>query len=226
MSMGRSSPVHVQLAALQPQWEQRLGMKVAVNVGAGDASILDAVALADLSFLPRFGLKGPDAQGWLEERNITLPPNANGWLPLPGGGVVARLGRSEFFLEDGATAIGVDAIRMALGTGASGVYPVIRQDAGFALAGARVNELLAQTCNVNFEEFGADERIAAMTQMIGVSVLVIRISKKPLPCYRVWCDPTFAPYFWETIAEIAGELGGGVIGVDSLPRWSGEVASI
>jgi sarcosine oxidase subunit gamma len=217
MSIGRSSPVHVQLAALQPQWEQRLGMKVAASVGADDAAKLDVVALADLSFLPRFGLKGPEAQRWLEARNIALPPDANGWLSLPGGGVVARLGRSEFFLEDGATANGVDTIRAALGTGASGVYPVLRQDAGFALAGRRVNELLVQTCNVDFEEFGPERGIAVMTQMIGVSVLAIRINKKPLPCYRLWCDPTFAPYFWETIAEIAGELGGGVIGVDSLP---------
>jgi sarcosine oxidase subunit gamma len=217
MSMNRSSPVQGQLAALQPQWEQRLGMQVAASVGAGDAAKLEAVALADLSFLPRFGLKGPQAQRWLEARNIELPPNANGWLPLPGGGVVARLGRSEFFLEDGATANNVDTIRAALGTGASGVYPVLRQDAGFALVGARVNELLVQTCNVNFEESGLQEGIAVMTQMIGVSVLAIRINKKPLPRYRLWCDPTFAAYFWETIAEIAADLGGGVIGVDSLP---------
>jgi sarcosine oxidase subunit gamma len=217
MSMSRSSPVHVQLAALQPQWEQRLGMEVAASVGAGDAAKLDAVALADLSFLRRIGLKGPQAQRWLEARDIALPPNANGWLPLPGGGVVARLGRSEFFLEDGATANGVDTIRAALGTGTSGVYPVPRQDAGFALAGARVNELLVQACNVNFEEFGPEEGVAVMTQMIGVSVLAIRINKKPLPCYRLWCDPTLAAYFWETISGIAGELGGGVIGVDSLP---------
>jgi sarcosine oxidase subunit gamma len=209
--------VHDGLAALHPQWEQRLGMKVATSVGAGDAAKLDAVALADLSFLPRMGLKGPHAQRWLEARNIALPPTANGWLPLPGGGVVARLGWSEFFLEDGATANGVDTMRAVLGTGAPGVYPVLRQDAGFALAGARVNELLVQTCNVNFEEFGRGESVAVMTQMIGVSVLAIRINKKPLPCYRLWCDPTFAPYFWETISEIAGELGGGVIGVDSLP---------
>ena len=217
MNLRRSSPVQVQLAALQPQWEERLGMNIASRVGADDAAKLNTVALADLSFLPKVGLKGPGAQDWLEGRNIALPAKANGWLPLPGGGIIARLGRSEFFLEDSATANVVDAIRAALGSGVTGVYPVIRQDAGLVLAGARVNELLVQTCNVNFEEFGPEEGIAVMTQMIGVSVLAIRINQKQLPCYRLWCDPTFAPYFWETLAEIAGELGGGVIGVDSLP---------
>ena len=216
MNAKRSSPVHAQLAALQPQWGERNGMSVASRIAGDEVTKLNAVALADLSFLSRFGLKGPAAEQWLERQNIVLPAKANSWTWLPGAGVIARLGRSEFFLEDGAVAGTVGAIRTALGTGASGVYPVIRQDAGFALAGMRVNELLVQTCNVNFEETGADERITVMTQMIGVSVLAIRTNKK-MPCYRFWCDPTFAPYFWETLAEIAGELGGGVIGADSLP---------
>jgi sarcosine oxidase subunit gamma len=217
MNVKRSSPVHAQLAALQPQWAERRGMRIATRVTGDDATKLNAVALADLSFLPRFGLKGPAAAQWLESRNIAPPAKANGWASLPGAGVIARLGRSEFFLEDGAAADTVGAIRTALGTGASGVYPVIRQDAGFALAGMRVNELLVQTCNVNFEEFGPEDRIVVMTQMIGVSVLAIRTNHNPMPCYRLWCDPTFAPYFWETLSEIAGELGGGVIGADGLP---------
>jgi sarcosine oxidase, subunit gamma len=217
MNLKRSSPVHDQLVPLQPRWEERRGMSIAPRVAGDDAAKLDSVALADLSYLPRFGLKGPGAGQWLESRNIVLPAKVNGWTSLPGAGVIARLGRSEFFLEDGATTDTVGTIRTALGNGAPGVYPVIRQDAGFALAGLRVNELLVQTCNVNFREYGAEEGIAVMTQMIGVSTLVIRTDSKQVPCYRLWCDPTFAPYFWETLAEIAGELGGGVIGADGLP---------
>jgi sarcosine oxidase subunit gamma len=217
MNERRCSPVHVQLAALQPQWEERRGMRVASRIAGDDARNLDVVALADRSFLPRFGLKGPAAEQWLEGQSIALPAKVNSWVPLPGDGVIARLGRSEFFLEDGFAEDTVEAIRTALGTGAPGVYPVIRQDAGFVLVGVRVNELLVQTCNVNFEEYGPQEPIAVMTQMIGVSVLVIRTNHEQLPCYRIWCDPTLAPYFWETLSEIAGELGGGVIGVDGLP---------
>ena len=216
MNAKRSSPVHAQLAALQPHWEERRDMRIAARIAGDDAAKLDAVALADLSFLPRFGLKGPAAEQWLESQNIAPPAKANSWAPLSGAGVIARLGRSEFFLEDGAATDTVDAISTSLGTGAAGVHPVIRQDAGFALAGARVNELLVQTCNVNFAQFGPQDRIAVMTKMIGVSVLAIRTDYKQMPCYRIWCDPTFAAYFWETVAEIAGELGGGVVGAHSL----------
>jgi sarcosine oxidase subunit gamma len=218
VNVKRLSPVHAKLAALGPHWEERLGMPVASRFAGDDAAKLEAVALADLSFLPKLGLKGPGADQWLASLDITLPAKPNSWTTLLGGGFIARLGRSEFFLEGGTTADGIGAIRSALGTGAPGVYPVIRQDAGFLLAGKRVNELLVETCNVNFAEIDPQERIVVMTQMIGVSVLVIREMDREIPRYRIWCDPTFAPYFWETLSEIAADLGGGVIGADSVPE--------
>lgn len=213
----RTSPVHEQLMALQPQWEDRSGMRVAMWCAPDDAAKLDAVAIADLSYLRRCGLKGPGAHEWLQRNGIEASPDPNTWMPLPGGGLMARLGRSEFFLEDGPHGSEVVRLRQGLGTGAPGVVPVVRQDAAFAIAGARVNDLLVQTCNVNFLAFGPEEKVAVMTQMIGVSVLAIRTAHQPLPCYRLWCDPTFAPYFWETFSGIAAELGGGIIGAGTVP---------
>src|SRR5258706_672170 len=92
MNLKRSSPVHDQLAPLQPQWEERHGMSIASRVAGDDAAKLDTVALADLSYLPRFGLKGPAAGQWLESRNIVLPAKANGWILLAGPGGIAKLG--------------------------------------------------------------------------------------------------------------------------------------
>jgi hypothetical protein len=96
-------------------------------------------------------------------------------------------------LRTGTAAEGIGAVRSALDTGAPGVYPVIRQDAGFLLAGKRVNELLVESCNVNFAEIDPQERVVVMTQMIGVSVLVIRDIDKEIPRYRIWCDPPSRP---------------------------------
>ena len=199
MTYTRMSPVHVQIAAYSGPSE----------------SAAFSVALADVSHLPKCGLKGPDAMQWLRDHGIEPPAESNRWLPLPSGGVIARLGRSEFFIEDGAGGSVVSNMRTALGNDVSGVYPVIRQDAGIALTGSRVNELLLQTCNVNFAALETGARNAVMTQMIGVSVLAIRVADEPHPRYRIWCDPTFAPYFWETLAEIAVELGGGVVATEA-----------
>ena len=184
--------------------------------GSGDMqAYLASVALADMSFLQRGGLKGPGAAQWLQAQGIQIPADANRWAGLPGGGAVARLGRSEFFLEDGAGGDAVRRVKAALGHGADGAYPVIRQDAGIALLGPRANELLVQTCNVNFEAIADHE--AVMTLMVGVGVLAIRRNLGSQSCLRLWCDPTFAPYLWETLVEIAAELGGGVVDPERLP---------
>lgn len=188
----------------------------AVVVADADRTKFDSVALADLSHLPRCGLKGPAAAEWLSAQGLPVPSAANAWTTLPGGGLIARLGRTEFFLEDGVDGSTVQRTKSALGVGAAGVYPVIRQDAGLALLGPRSNELLVQTCNVNFEAVGREE--AVMTQMVGVSVLAIRRDRGPLRCHRLWCDPTFAPYLWETLAQIAAELDGGIVGTEGLPQ--------
>ena len=55
-----------------------------------------------------------------------------------------------------------------------------------------------------------------MTSMVGVSVLVVRRDIGICPCYRLWCDPTMAPYLWDTMTDIARELGGGPGGTDAL----------
>lgn len=215
MNYLRTSPLHDAFNTLQPTWDESHGMRTASRVGGADAAI-ETLALADLSCLPKSGLKGPAAAQWLGAQGVPVPPEANTWTALPDDGVIARLGRSEFFLEDGAAGGMAARTRAALGTGTAGVYPVIRQDAGILLTGARSNELLAQTCNVNFAEVDPAQGAAVMTQMIGVGVLVIGRSLRHTPCYRIWCDPTFAQYFWETLAGIATELGGGVIGTETL----------
>jgi len=215
MNYLRTSPLHDAFGALQPTWSESHGMRIASRVG-GEGAVAEILTLADLSCLPKVGLKGPLAAQWLTAQGVPVPPEANTWMALPGEGVIARLGRSEFFLEDGAAAGMAARVRTSLGSGADGVYPVIRQDCGILLAGARANELLVQTCNVNFAEIDPAKGIAVMTQMIGVGVLVIRTHLRQMSCYRIWCDPTFAPYFWETISEIAAELGGGVIGTEGL----------
>jgi len=215
MNYIRNTPLHAAFSALQPTWGESHGMRIASRVaGIGDAA--EVLALADLSCLSKTGLKGPLAAQWLATQGVPVPPEANTWTALPGDGVIARLGRSEFFLEDGASGGMAAQARTVLGTGADGVYPVIRQDCGIVLLGQRANELLVQTCNVNFAEVDAAKGAAVMTQMIGVGVLVIRTALRQLPCYRIWCDPTFAQYFWETVSEIAVELGGGVIGTENL----------
>jgi sarcosine oxidase subunit gamma len=52
--------------------------------------------------------------------------------------------------------------------------------------------------------------------MAGVGVTVLSKKNGKFPSYRIWCDGTYGVYLWETLAEIATELGGGCIGVNAL----------
>lgn len=213
--MSRLSPVHDRLEARGARFAERHRMAVALSVGDDDAARAQALGLADLSHLNKAGFKGPSAAAWVKEQGFELPA-PNSWAEIEGGGVLARLATSEFFIEDGDGGAAAARVRATLQKAPAGVYPVLRQDAGFALVGEHVDELLVQTCNVNFREIAPANRTVVMTLMVGVSVLAVRRDIGRQICLRLWCDPTMAPYLWDTLVGISLELGGGPVGVDAL----------
>jgi sarcosine oxidase subunit gamma len=208
----RRSPLHDQVASERPHWKAMHGMQTAVRLPGDDAPA--PIMLADASCLQRLGLKGPQAEAWLRAQGVSVP-DANRWTRTPDGAIVARLGRSEFLLEDRPGGVAVARWRDVLEAG-PGAYPVARQDAAIALAGERLGELLAQTCSVNFRAWAAGARDLAMTSMAGVSVLALRVEQGGGPLYRIWCDGTFGPYLWETLLGIAREAGGRAVGFAKL----------
>ena len=135
-------------------------------------------ALTWVGLRDRLGLKGPRAADWLGTQGIALPAAPNTWThsqESDGGGsiLVARLGQVEFFLEEQADGTTLKAIAPSLNQRLQGVYPVLREDCAFHLAGAGVHDVLAQVCNVNFAALPMDSHPVIMTLMIGVAVLVV-----------------------------------------------------
>jgi sarcosine oxidase subunit gamma len=157
----------------------------------------------------RCGLKGPRAAEWLEANGIASPAAPNQWNGDPDAGLlVARLGSSEFFLEEGvggSALRGVDPARAAPGPG---VYPVLREDAAFSLSGEGSQEVLAQVCNVNFADLELVSRPVIMTLMIGVAVLIVPQRVSARPRFRIWCDPSFGGYLEESLGAVVTESGG------------------
>jgi sarcosine oxidase, subunit gamma len=171
----------------------------------------------------RIGMKGPRAEQWLADRGIVLPAAPNTWAGSNASGnstglLVARLGSSEFFLEDAAEGTLLQGIRRGLEENPPGVYPVLREDAAFQLSGDGVHDVLAQVCNVHFAALALDSRPVIMTLMLGVAVLVVpqgpdnsgRDSERR---YRIWCDPTFAPFLGEAVGGVIVECGGTLRGL-------------
>jgi sarcosine oxidase subunit gamma len=162
----------------------------------------------------RFGLKGPRAAEWLAGRGIVVPMAPNTWAAtgqtaaIDDALLTARLGTGEFFLEDCAQGTTLRGIEPAPETHPPGVYPVLREDAAFWLSGEGSHDVLAQVCNMNFVDVQLDSRPVIMTLMIGVAVLVVPQVADAERYYRIWCDPTFAPYLEESVGTVVNEFEG------------------
>jgi sarcosine oxidase subunit gamma len=216
----KESPMHAEIAHLQPQWAQVNGMAVAANIGerARQARLLETLALCDVTALPRLGLKGPGAEALLQANGITPPPAIYDHRPLDGDGLLIRLGAAEFFLEEGISGnvVGKLAnIQAANIQGQAGrfCHCLSRQDAGMILAGPEAFEVLAQTCGYNFRSPECD---VVASRVAGVSCLLYQEKREGRPLFRIWCDGSYGAYLWETLLGIVRELGGDCVGLACL----------
>jgi sarcosine oxidase, subunit gamma len=215
----RANPMFVEQDALRPQWTTLDSMRTVDRYGPDDAQMAQRVGVGDLSARRRCGYKGPGAAAWLLQHGVPIPPQPNTWRELPSGGLVARLGRSEFLIEDAPG--GAQCASLHQHAPPERVYPVLRQDTELVLTGPKAGELLLQTCSVDFGGLDLALRPAVLTSMVGVGVTVIAepaasVSSGNAWRYRIWCDATFGAYLWQTLVEVARDLGGGPVGLEAL----------
>ena len=175
---------------------------------------LDPTWLAKALPQRRVGVKGPRAAEALKQLGLAVPTRPNCWAPMrdqdrdDSWNVVGRLGFTEFFVEERGEAAGVAALEHLTAENFAGAYPVLREDLGLVLGGDRVTEVLAQVCNVNFSALDIGQRPIVMTLMVGVSVLVLPQQQLDGAIYRIWCDPSFGTYLWETLEEVVQKMPG------------------
>jgi sarcosine oxidase subunit gamma len=159
----------------------------------------------------RFGCKGPLAESWLQEQGFSVPPAPNSWSCDASGVLVARLATSEFLVEalEGASmqvASAADAL-FNPATRSHGVYPVLREDRVLELAGPCSNDVLLETCNVNFAPIaaaaGATDGPVILTLMVGVGVIVILRRTARGLVHTIWCDPSYGEYLQSTLEEVS-----------------------
>jgi len=175
---------------------------------------IDPTSLAKALPQRRVGVKGPRAAEVLKQLGLAVPTRPNCWAPMrdqdrdDSWNVVGRLGFTEFFVEERGEAAGVAALEQLTAENFAGAYPVLREDLALVLGGDRVTEVLAQVCNVNFNALDIGQRPIVMTLMVGVSVLVLPQQQPDGAIYRIWCDPSFGAYLWETLEEVVQKMPG------------------
>jgi sarcosine oxidase subunit gamma len=227
----RLSPVHDQLDHLHPRWGALDDMPVALTFGGRtleqEQALARTLGLCDVSALHRSVIKGPGAASFLEAREViqALPAEVLGVMPLKSGGLIARTGRAEFFLEDAAGNGGRPGVVAQVTDSLSsspqhGVYTALRQDASFLLSGGRAQAVLLQTCGFDFRQpgFGPSASpdqatVMVMTRVAGVSTWVVHHAINGKAVYQLWADGTFGHYLWETLLKITREFDGEAVGM-------------
>jgi len=209
----QTSPVAHAQPRGSAKWEVINGMDIAVEFASSEIEQArqKVLGVIDVSCLERFGVKGPNAAQWLNDRGIAIPANPNAWILCEQKTLVLRLGSSEFLIEDllggnACSKLASDKTRMA------SVYKVPRADAAFIVSGSEVLNLFSELCSLDLREKSFLDNDVIMTQVAGISATVIRQSLNGEQVYRIWCDGTYGPYMWDVLLEIAVELGGGAVG--------------
>ena len=163
-----------------------------------------ALTLTDRSLATaRWGCKGSAAPQWLAEHGMPVPPAYNRYRALATGGLVARLGVTEFLIEaEGATLGLLQDAAMPAGR-VHGLYPVLRQDAALQLEGPALHTLLRQVCSVNLQSRENSPDAVFLTTLVGVGVTLLWRGDALL----LWADGTMGSYLWDTLAEVARDCG-------------------
>jgi sarcosine oxidase subunit gamma len=206
-------------------------MPVALTFGGRtveqEQSLARTLGLCDVSALHRLVIKGSGAASFLEACAVAhaLPAEVFRVLPLKSGGLIARTGRAEFFLEDapgdgGRLGVVAQLTESLLSSPQPGVYPALRQDASFLLSGDHTPNVLLQTCGYDFRQHGLrpspspdQATMMVMTRVVGVSTWVLHRTINGNTVYQLWADGTYGPYLWETLLKITHELDGDAVGL-------------
>lgn len=210
------SPVAHAQSRSSAKWAVVNNMKIAVEFASADIEQArkKVLGVTDVSCFERYGVKGPQASQWLADHELAIPSNPNSWTLCDQKSLVLRLGSSEFLVEDqlgglASKKLASDTVRVA------GVYKVPRADAAFILSGSEVLNLFSELCSLDLRATSLLANDVIMTQVAGVSAIVLRQTLGGEQIYRIWCDGTYGSYMWEVLLEIAVELGGGAVGLSS-----------
>ena len=211
----RVSPLTDAQSTQAARWIELEQMRVVAAFQQERSTALETIAIADLSFLRRTGVKGPGAAAALKSLGIDTPAQPNQWC-LSQGALVARLGLTEYLIEQ-ETADQV-VTRVLTLSPAADVYPVPHFDAALIVIGPQAIDLFRQTCSVDAATIDPNQGGLVLTSMVGVGATVAAMNTSAGVAYRIWFDGTYGSYMWETLCEIAHDMGGGPIGNEMLSK--------
>lgn len=214
----RRSPIHALLQDAGARWQECHDGLLARSFAAVEQEQRQTrdLALADLSPFPRWGLKGEAEPIWTAA-GIDSPSTVYDTRRLPEGTRIARLAEDEWLLE-----AEWDSTRLEQMRGAAAEHPEVfcyrRQDAAFAVVGARVPDVFAQVCGVDIRKEPPGRILLTRVAGVNAAILPEWFDEAADVCiYRLWIDCSFAVYLWGQLQAILCEhLGGAIVGAECI----------
>ena len=180
-----------------------------------------ALGLADLSPLPRTGVKGPRALDWIGEQGWPIPEANNLARATPSGDGVLRLGDREALVAAAPAGDGEAVRALEAAIPGDGAWHVPRRDShfAFALQGEAAVACLAKLCGVDLRPARFPAGSVAQTSVARLNAVVCRPPSDDGDTARrfdLYGDSASAIWFWDVLLDAMAEFGGGPLGLDEL----------
>lgn len=178
----------------------------------------DRCAIADLSSLPRIGVKGWHVWDKLGARGLVCPPSNNTARVQQDHGLCLRLGDNEAlllsnFLSPDSAAYGAAGYETC-----DGFYPVPRNEthAWLLLTGAAIPLVLAKVCAIDLRLHKFPNLQIAQTSTAGVGTVITRADMERRPAFHLLADVTSVAYLWKELLHAAQEYEGAPIAIPTI----------
>ena len=220
----RRSALYRELAALDATFGEVNGAACAMRCGGSveaEAERAQALAICDLSTLPRAGFKGHGAIAWTRTQGVTVTDANNMTAWQDDGACAARLADTEVMLLSDL------ACESTLCNGISegwspdpdtGSYPVPRADTNcwFLISGRQSSTMFAKMCGVDLRPEKFAMGAVAQTSIARLNGIVIRADVGETLAYHFLTDNASARFMWDSVLDAMGEWGGAPVGLDAM----------
>ena len=188
---------------------------------AAETEQAKAMAIADLSPLPRTGFKGPDTPDWLKAQGVDIPGTPNRAVKQNDGMVIGALSWDEHLILSSLS--GDNGLCVKLNGNwriddGKRCYIMPRADshAWFALTGARAPEMFAKVCGVDLRPKKFENGAIAQTSLARLNAVIIRNDLGSTLTFFVLADSASAEYLWACLLDAMAEFDGAPVGLTAL----------
>ena len=197
---------------------------------SGEAETARRLGLADLSPLPRLGVKGAGTTDWLAGQGIQIPAESNQAVRQASGVLAARLAPAELLLLGDLSGDPgpLDALAAAwraepLPPAQPRGYLLPRQHSHFwfLLSGDCVAAMFAKICGVDLRPGKFSGARIAQTSLARMNAVVIRDDQRGQLAYHLLGDSASAEYLWDCLLDAMAEFGGAPVGLSAVRGLGG-----